>query len=234
MRVHYFQHVAFEGPAGIAPWMEAHGHEISTTRWFAGETPPPLASVDWLVVLGGPMSVNDDAILPWLRAEKAFVADAISTGLRVLGICLGAQMIASVAGARVYRNRWREIGWHDVRGTAAAAASTWASVFPAAFPALHWHGETFDLPPGAIHLARTSGCENQAFALGPRVLGLQFHLEATPAAATALCDHAADDMVPGPYVQTRGRILEDAPLFTAANRHMADVLTLIEAAGPGA
>jgi GMP synthase-like glutamine amidotransferase len=124
MRAHYFQHVPFEGLGSIAPWLRRQGYEISKTEFFSSATLPALADMDLLIVMGGPMSVNDEHRLPWLVPEKRFLYDAIACGVPVLGICLGAQLIASALGARVYRNREKEIGWFPVRGVPSAEKAT--------------------------------------------------------------------------------------------------------------
>ena len=118
---------------------------------------------------------------PWLVSEKQFIREAIRSGKPVLGICLGAQLIASAMGAGVYRNPLKEIGWFPIRGISSNDSSVFC--FPPSMIVFHWHGETFDLPPGATRLAKSDGCENQAFQFGQSVIGLQFHLETTPLAA---------------------------------------------------
>lgn len=210
------QHVPFETPAHIADWAAARGHALSMVRAFAGDPFPDLRAVRALVVMGGPMSVNDDARLPWLAAEKRLLGAAMEAGLPVLGICLGAQLVASVAGARVYRHREKELGWFPVHATASGAAHP-RFALPAVFDAFHWHGETFDLPDGAVHLARSEACEQQAFAIGGRVLGIQCHLEMTPAAIGAMVEHAAADLAPGPFVQSPARLAGTADGISSAH-----------------
>ncbi|KAF1027468.1 MAG: GMP synthase [glutamine-hydrolyzing] [Burkholderia plantarii] len=130
-----------------------------------------------LVVLGGPIGACDDQQYPTLAPLVALLRQRIDAGLPTLGICLGAQLIARVLGARVYRAAAREIGWHPLTLTAAGAASALHHVDGALTSMLHWHGDTFDLPPGAIHLASTPACANQAFSWGNHVLALQCHPE---------------------------------------------------------
>jgi GMP synthase-like glutamine amidotransferase len=221
LRVHVLQHVPFEGLGCIEPWLDARGATRTTTRFFESAGLPSIDTFDLLVALGGPMSVNDDAALPWLAAEKRLVADAIAAGRRVLGICLGAQLIAAACGARVYPNHEREIGWHFVAQTGAPWAG---SSLPARFLAFHWHGETFDLPPGAQACARSAACEHQAFTLGRNVLGLQFHLESTPATVRALVENCPADLAPGPYVQAEGAMLAEPRRFADANAAMENLL----------
>ena len=138
--------------------------------------------------------------------------------------------IANVMGARVYANAVREIGWFPVHGVAAPGNDTFR--FPASLEAFHWHGETFDLPAGAVHLARSEACEHQAFQLGRSVIGLQFHLETTPASARELVAHGRDELVPAPFVQSEAQIL-GTPLqhYAAINDLMGDVLSYLRAAG---
>ena len=117
MRIHYFQHVPFEGLGSIEDWIRSEGYDLFSTRFYRNDPLPELDRIDWLIVMGGPMGANDDHIYPWLAAEKKFIGEAIKKGVRILGICLGAQLIASVLGARVYPNAHKEIGWFHVRLT---------------------------------------------------------------------------------------------------------------------
>ena len=165
MRVHICQHVPFEGIGSIDPWLKTKEATITYTRFFESVQLPPLNSVEMIIVMGGSMSVNDEDKFPWLVQEKEFVRNAIILGIPVLGICLGAQLIASALGSKVYPNHEREIGWFPVQ---AVPAPPTAFRFPAEFPAFHWHGETFQLPSGAVRLAKSEGCENQAYQVGQK------------------------------------------------------------------
>ena len=210
MRLHVLQHVSFEGPAAIAAWARARGYELGGTPLFEGAALPRLGSFDALVVMGGPMSANDTAKLPWLAPEKRLIADAIAARTPVLGVCLGAQLIADAAGGRVYPNPVPEIGWFPVRLTPAAAHHPLFRDLPAEFVPLHWHGETFDLPTGAVRLAESARCANQAFAIGSSVLGLQFHLEATAQSVAELVAHCRHELVAAPSVQREAEIVAGA------------------------
>ncbi len=200
MRIAVLQHVPFEGPAGIADWAAARGADLAVSHLYRGDLLPALAAFDMLAAMGGPMSVNDEAQHTWLTPEIALVRDAIGAGKIVFGACLGAQMIAKAMGAKVYAAQNKEIGWFPVNRT--EAAHPVFEGLPATFPAYHWHGETFDLPLGAVRLAETASTPNQAFAIGNRVLGLQFHIEATPASAMDLLQNAADEIGSGPFEQS--------------------------------
>lgn len=223
MRAHYLQHVPFEGLGSIGPWLETKGYEVTCTRFFESADLPAVEVCDLLVVMGGPMSVNDEAMFPWLVAEKRFVREFIHSGKPVLGICLGAQMIASALGARVFANPVKEIGWWPVHSVDARAGELFR--FPDTETVFHWHGETFDLPPGAVRLARSDACENQAFQIGASVIGLQFHLETTQASATQLVAHCGDELKAATYVQTAEQILSvKADRYAAINTLMGDML----------
>ncbi len=179
MKIHYFQHVPFEGLGCIEQWATAGGHDLSVTRFHLDEAVPALDEIDWLIVMGGPMNIYEEAEYPWLAREKQFIGQAIQSGKVVLGICLGAQLIADVLGGRVTSNAHKEIGWFPIELTAEATASPLFDFLPPGLAAFHWHGDTFALPQGAVRIARSEACENQAFLHGKSVVGLQFHLEFT-------------------------------------------------------
>lgn len=210
VKIHYLQHVSFERPGAIAQWAGARGHEIKGTRVFAHEPFPRHDSFDALVLMGGPMSANDEARFPWIRREKRLIAESIARGTPVLGVCLGAQLIADVAGARVYPAATPEIGWFPVRLTRGAQSHAVFRDLPSEFVPLHWHGETFGLPGDAVLLAESSACSHQAFALGASVLGLQFHLEATAESVADLVAHCRHELVAAPYVQEEREVMAGA------------------------
>ena len=230
MRLHIIQHVAFEGPGAIAEWALERGHSKTLTRQSNGEKLPGAGEFDFLVVMGGPMSANDDSRFAWLAAEKQLIADAVRGRKAVLGVCLGAQLVAQALGARVYRSREKEIGWFPVRLTPEAAASGLFRGLPAEMTVLHWHGETFDLPQGAVRLAESLVCRNQAFDLDGRVLGLQFHLEVLPEGLEDLIQHSAADLVRGPAVQTGGELRASGHLAEALRPTLDTILDRLAAA----
>jgi len=200
MRTHFIQHVRFEDPAGILDWCAANDCPITGTRLFDGDPLPAIDDYNLLIVMGGPMGVGDEAEYPWLIEEKRHIREAIDRGKKVLGICLGAQLIAEALGASVAPGEHREIGWFDVRTSLDAANDPFFGGLPEQFMAFHWHGDRFEIPQGAVHLARSAACDNQAFDYDGRVLGLQFHVESTPASVQRLIDHCADEIIDAPFI----------------------------------
>jgi GMP synthase-like glutamine amidotransferase len=226
VRAHYLQHVPFESPGSILPWLEQHGASVTSTRLFDAHTLPAVGDFDLLVVMGGPMSVNDEAKHPWLIDEKRLVREAIDAGRAVVGVCLGAQVIASALGGRVFPNAAREIGWFPVFATPVPASGS--PRWPDSLTVFHWHGETFDLPSGAVRLASSEVCLNQAFQIGDRIVGLQFHLESTPETVAAMVEQCRHELTPDRYVQSEQELLATPrERYVRPNRLMDDVLTTV-------
>lgn len=229
MHIHSFHHSPSEGLGEIAAWARRKGHVLSATHWDQGEASPALDDVDWLVVMGGPMNIYEHRNHPWLVAEKTAIAKAVADGKRVLGICLGAQLLADVLGGKVVQNPKVEIGWFPVRLD--PAVSPLFSGFPAELTPLHWHGDTFTIPPGAVGLASSAACRNQAFAKGERLAGLQFHLE-VGAADVAAFVKAEGDLPQGRFIQNKEAILADAARhLPTAHAALETLLNAMEAAG---
>ncbi len=222
--IHYLQHVPFEGPGCIETWAEAAGFRITASRMYTDDRLPSMEHFDWLVVMGGPMNIYEDIKYPWLKNEKAFIGRAIKNKKVVLGICLGAQLIADVLGAPVKPNRYKEIGWHPVYKIENSSPSPLASVFPDTFDALHWHGDTFDLPDGALHLARSEACEHQAFVYRDHVVALQFHLETTGKSLQSLIIHCKQDIDDGLFVQSPESMMAISQRFKQVNQVMNRLL----------
>jgi GMP synthase-like glutamine amidotransferase len=227
VRVQVFQHVPFEGLGAMEAWLQARGHTLSWTRFHAGDRPPATpAAFDWLIVMGGPMNVYQHRDYPWLTAEKRLIGEAIAAGRRVLGVCLGAQLIADALGGKVFQNEEREIGWFPVHAVPSDTASPFR--FPAETEVFHWHGDTFSLPAGSTWLAQSAGCAHQAFAVGSRVLALQFHLEMTLAKISPLAHACTGEIGIGRYVQPRERLVVGANEKNAARALLDHQLSALE------
>ncbi|MCZ7398624.1 MAG: type 1 glutamine amidotransferase [Candidatus Methanoperedens sp.] len=205
MRIHSLEHEPFEGLANIEVWAKKRGHTISRTLLFNNEELPEINDFDWLVIMGGSMNIYEEEKYPWLREEKNFIAEAIAGKKIVLGVCLGSQLIADVLGGRVSKNKYKEIGWFPVSLTTDAKNSSIFSKFPGRFTAFHWHGDTFKIPPGAVRIAESEGCANQAFEYG-RVVGLQFHFEYSEKSINLMLQNCSDDIVDGKYIQAADEI----------------------------
>lgn len=193
MHVLVFRHAPFEHLGLIGPALQSAGIRIeyvdSCNGWPAASE---LENAAGLVFMGGPMSANDD--LPWIPRELALIERAARACKPVLGICLGAQLVAKALGARVYRNPVKEIGWYPVYWTEAGLRDALLGGLSGPETVFHWHGETFDLPAGAEWLAYSEGCLHQAFRVGDSVYGFQFHLEVTP---EMIADWASQDLNSG-------------------------------------
>jgi GMP synthase (glutamine-hydrolysing) len=182
------RHVAFEDLGCLETVLEDRGWSVEySAAWAAAETPEP----DLLIVLGGPIGAYEEDKYPFVAGEIAWIERRLASGRPVLGLCLGAQMMARALGARVYGGAGKEIGWAPLRLTAEGLAGPLAVLD--GIDVLHWHGDTFDLPSGAIRLASTPLYANQAFAWGPRALALQFHAEVKTGSFEAwLVGHACE------------------------------------------
>lgn len=213
MHLHSLHHVSFEGLGRIADWADRRGWTRSATWQHRGDPLPNLKDVDLLCIMGGPMSVGDEHLFPWLAPEKALIQEALARNIPTIGVCLGAQLIAEVSGAPVAPMPHKEIGWHDIRKLEAASSCFWMSSFPNILKVLHWHGDQFAIPPGATPLWASEACPNQGFALGS-ALALQFHLELSRENLALLVDHAGDELESeSPAVQTVEQILTGAHAF---------------------
>ena len=176
-----FRHVEIEDLGLIAPIMEAEEILYRYVDLFRGDpVPERLDKIGGIVLMGGPMGVYDEDRYPYLVAENRLVQEALDADLPILGVCLGSQLIAKAAGARVFKGPRREIGWLPIRLTAEGEKDPVMGALREAPVVLHWHGDTFDLPEGAVHLASSERYPHQAFRIGRRSYALQFHLEVDP------------------------------------------------------
>ncbi|WP_347157304.1 type 1 glutamine amidotransferase [Pontibacter chitinilyticus] len=210
LRIHCFQHISFENLGYIAEWAQQQGHQVAYTRFDKQVILPELAGMDWLVILGGAMGCDDEEQFPWLAQEKAFIREAVAAGKVVLGICLGAQLLANCLGARVYPHTHQEIGFREITWTAAAQQDELFAGLPAKLTVFQWHGDTFDIPAGATAIATSEVCQNQAFRLG-KSIGLQFHWEATPGIIRSMVQHDGHELVEAPFIHPAAKILADLP-----------------------
>ena len=208
LRVHYFQHIAGEGFGSCYDYLKAHQAKITATEFFALpvdlslelEALPDIDEVDLLIIMGGTMSVNDEANYPWLKLEKRWLRRYLSAGKPAIGLCLGGQLIANALGASVSRNQYQELGWMDVVRVSHVPENYFQ--IPEKINIMQWHSETFEIPRGGVRLAQNNVCQNQMYQIGRNVLGFQFHPEMTPHALQLLIENEEDSAVfNGEYVQ---------------------------------
>lgn len=225
LKVHYFQHIAQEGFGSCESHLKAKNAEITATEFFALphdfkleiEALPNIEDVDLLIIMGGDMSVNDEANYPWLRTEKRWIRRYLAAGKPAIGLCLGGQLIANALGAAVSTNAYQELGWTEVKRVEPIKPTCFQ--IPEKLNIMQWHSETFALPKGAVHLAYNSVCHNQMYQLGKNVIGFQFHPEITPRVIKLYIEDAHEiTQFVGPYVQDFKKLLA-APLeyFEAGN-----------------
>lgn len=209
MRIHSLQHVSYEFLTTIERWAKEKKYSVSRTLLYQDFELPRPDDFDLLIILGGPMSIYEEDRYPWLKAEKKFIANAVEKGKLVLGICLGAQLLADALGARVYKNHYKEIGWHPVSLTEAAKDSRVFSHLPRTFTPFLWHEYTFEIPKGCKSVAESEGCANQAFECEDRLIGVQFHIEPSTESLKRVITCCGDKIGKGKYVQSPDEILND-------------------------
>ena len=224
LRIHYLQHAPFEGLGCMEDW--AAGHILTATHCYAGEPMPDSSQLDLLIIMGGPMGAYEETKYPWLKAEKACIREAVREGKKVLGICLGAQLIASALGARVYPHRYKEIGWYPVFPTALDHSRECLHHILLDNPMVfHWHSDTFDLPPDAVNHAYSEACHQQLFTIGHQVMGIQFHFEVRETDIRSMIEQGQEELGVGQYVQSEFIILQGLRHARQSTLHMQELLT---------
>jgi GMP synthase-like glutamine amidotransferase len=206
-------YVPYEGPGIISHWIEKNNHNLHFTRQYLSESLPDADQVDLLVIMGGPMNVFDFHIHPWMQEEVEWVTAFIGSGKPVLGICLGAQILAVSLGSDVTPGEYREIGWHNLQFLPSLGDYRICPALPSTRKVFHWHGDTFSIPEGAVRIAESQAFPNQGFIYNHSVIALQFHLEVTPASVKDLVENCREELVAGPHIQSEKEILEEDRFF---------------------
>lgn len=226
LNIHYFQHVPFEPPGCIENWAIQHGYALTTTKFYESSySLPDMGGIDVLIVLGGPMGVYDDHLFEWLTIEKNYITAALQEDKKILGICLGAQLIAASTGTAVNTAPHKEIGWYKISPAKQLEKIPWLFEIIKDEPVVfHWHGDRFRIPDGAENLAFSEANDNQLFMLNDNVLGIQFHLEITESGLSEMIKNGAHELNPGTFVQSAQEITSRRTFVKDNNERMHRLL----------
>jgi len=227
MKLHILQHVPFEDPGTVLDWARERKISVDFTRLFQQEKLPETDDFDLLIVMGGPMNLDETQKYPWLEQEKTFLKKCIAAGKKMIGICLGAQLLAETLGAKVFPNNTKEIGWFPIRKNDAADHEILKLFKEDTLPAFHWHGDTFNLPENAVRLFSSQATGNQAFVWNNRMFALQFHWEVKPENVRLLLENSAADLTGGPFVQQPEEMLARTENFTVARKNLFRFLDFV-------
>lgn len=228
MKLHYFQHIPFEDPAKIKDWAISNNFQISSTKFYNDYKKIDIDSIDFLMIMGGPMNIYEYDKYPWLKEEKIMIEKFIKKGKFVLGICLGAQLIANVLGEKVFKNKYKEIGWFPVNFIK-KQDHILDNVLPYTINVFQWHQDTFDIPLGATKLASSEICSNQAFIYENKVIGLQFHIESTMDSIKNLIKFCRNEIKNEQFIQEEKTILNHTKSYQKnANFLLYDILDTIK------
>jgi len=225
LRIHYLQHVPFEGLGYIENWIKENNHILTATKFYEEYTFPELSDFDWLIVMGGPMGVYDEGVFNWLVEEKSFIKKSIEAGKKVLGICLGAQLIACCLGAEVMKAKNKEIGWFPVFPTDKCKKLAWFyELFKDNPIVFHWHGDQFEIPTNCSNLLISVANTNQAFSYCDNVIGLQFHLEVSKQTTQLMLENGTSDLTNSRFVQSLSDIEKGIHHIGHCNKIMKAIL----------
>ena len=223
MNIHILQHAEWETIGKLDVWFTNKKLSYSTSKMYKGES-LPINKVDFLIVMGGPMSIFDDENYPWLKQERKFIKQTINSGAKVIGICLGSQFIANALGAKVYMGKEKEIGFFDIQNKNSHPIT---KGLPNSLEVFHWHGDTFETPKNAINLFSSELTENQGFIYDNRVIALQFHLEVGREEIEDFVENGIDELTPSTYVHHKNKILKQNYNFDKSNSYLFNILDYI-------
>lgn len=224
LNIHCYQHTKYEGPSIIQKWADLNGHNLNKTNFRINDSIPNTDLFDVLIVLGGPMSINDESKYPWLKNEKKSIDRCLNEGKKVIGICLGAQLLANVLGSEIYRCETPEIGWHKIYFSENKQNYEFLNFFPQYLITFHWHSETFDLPKSCSQIAYSDACENQIFTYGDIAIGFQCHLEQNEYSIGRMLEKSALTIQKDKYVNSNEEILANIHLANQSNKLFFDFL----------
>jgi len=226
MRIHAIMHAPFEILGAIEKWVKEKNHLLSETHTYLNQKLPDVAEFDLLVIMGGPQSPLEIKKFPYLQNEIELTKQVIKANKPIIGICLGAQIIAEALGAETTPSEFKEIGHYPIQLTKEGLEDPIFSHFDREFNVMHWHNDMPGLPTNAVLLAKSKGCSRQAFRYGDRIYGFQFHLEMTHELIKGMMEHCEADLAPGKYIRSREEMmLTDC---TLTNEKMFKVLNYME------
>jgi len=228
MKIHVIQHSSINTLGTIEEYAITKNHSLESTRFYETKSLPAVDSFNLLIIMGGPIGVYDYKENPWLRDEKEFIKKAIEAGKPVLGLCLGAQLLADILGARVYDNKNMEMGWFPVRAATQESKPDFLKGLPEEITVFHWHSRTFDLPEGSVGLFESGGCKNQGFIYDGRLVALQFHPEVNEERIKSLIKRFGDGMADGPFVQKKKEMLGQRKYLVETKKLMFTILDKFE------
>jgi len=211
MRVAAITHVPFEGLSLLKNYLDQNRLHLKEFPLYLDSELPKIDEFDWLIIMGGPMSIYDDHLYPYLSSERNLILNAIQQKKIVTGICLGAQFIADALGKRVFKNPHKEIGWHDIILT--PEVQKILEIEHRILKAFHWHGDTFDLPENAIPIGSSEATACQGFIYEDRVLSLQFHVEMQQKEIEIIYENCAEEVVNGKYITPLNSFLPDDEIW---------------------
>lgn len=224
MRIHFLQHVPFEGPGVLSQWATMRRFRYSTTLLYSDFIFPEPKEIDMLVIMGGPMGVHEEKKYSWLAKEKKFIESCMEKDMKIIGICLGSQLLADILGAGVYSGSEKEIGWFPVEWRQEALRHPLFDFLPEQQLVLHWHGDTFGIPDDATILASSPVYPNQGFIYKEKVVGFQFHLEMTEGSLQQLIAHSKGELSQeGNHIQTPEEMLSGSSRFKEANKAIIEI-----------
>ncbi|TDT71871.1 GMP synthase-like glutamine amidotransferase [Hypnocyclicus thermotrophus] len=221
MNIFCIKHVSFEDPGIIENWAIKNNYTFKYIKMYENYKLPNINDIDILVILGGPMNIYEEKQYPFLKEEKTFIKQVINANKKIIGICLGAQLIADLLGSKVVKNKEKEIGWFNVKKV---SNHKFLYNVPTEFKTMHWHGDKFLIPDKAEKIFESEACDNQGFIFN-NIIALQFHLEMKKENIISIIDNSNDELTENKnYIQSKNQILNQLENIEINNKIMQTIL----------
>jgi len=224
MKALILKHISYENPGFIQDFFKQKNIEFKIVNIWQKRKLPDIKNFDIFVIMGGPMGVYDVDKYKWLLKEKKYIKSAVEKGKKIFGICLGAQLLAENFGAKIYKNKFKEIGWYPVKLTEDAKRHYLFNSIPDKFFTFHWHNDTFSIPKGSIRIASSDACENQGFVLGKNIIGLQFHPEITEKDLKLFLKYGSKELIKSNFIQGKKEIMKNKKFIKENNNILYEIL----------